>query len=287
MAAPDIKPTLPPKPVEGDGPASRQSWWHRNDLAIVCFGLFLVFLAGRASPAGTSTTRSNEDHGQETVGYLTLPHHRPLLRGHVRELGERVPPDGAPSCSSPYSSSNGAPPSPSEPRTSTRTPEAHRRRPRRPVAGAPRRCLAQALRAQPVPRLRSLLFLAVDPRPRPRRRPRSTARTQSHGEPQASVVEFVDVVSEFWFESFQNWQSEFLAVGVDRRPDRLPAPEGLARSRSPSTRPTRRDRPGSRADWPRWSMRERRSWVGSLDLVEPGLRWARSTSLAHRSIALR
>jgi hypothetical protein len=33
-----------------------------------------------------------------------------------------------------------------------------------------------------------------------------------HGEPRVSVVEFVRT-SEFWFQSFQNWQSEFLAVG--------------------------------------------------------------------------
>jgi hypothetical protein len=33
-----------------------------------------------------------------------------------------------------------------------------------------------------------------------------------HGEQQVSVVEFVRT-SEFWFQSFQNWQSEFLAVG--------------------------------------------------------------------------
>jgi hypothetical protein len=33
-----------------------------------------------------------------------------------------------------------------------------------------------------------------------------------HHEQQVSVVEFVRS-SEFWFQSFQNWQSEFLAVG--------------------------------------------------------------------------
>jgi hypothetical protein len=35
---------------------------------------------------------------------------------------------------------------------------------------------------------------------------------QAHGEPAASVAEFV-ASSDFWFQSFQNWQSEFLAVG--------------------------------------------------------------------------
>ncbi|WP_164200348.1 DUF6766 family protein [[Micrococcus luteus] ATCC 49442] len=35
----------------------------------------------------------------------------------------------------------------------------------------------------------------------------------AHGEPSVSVLEFVGT-SQFWFESFQNWQSEFLAVAV-------------------------------------------------------------------------
>ncbi len=35
---------------------------------------------------------------------------------------------------------------------------------------------------------------------------------QAHGQPETSVVEYVSS-SQFWFESFQNWQSEFLAVG--------------------------------------------------------------------------
>ncbi len=34
----------------------------------------------------------------------------------------------------------------------------------------------------------------------------------SHGESRVSAVEYVQT-SRFWFESFQNWQSEFLAVG--------------------------------------------------------------------------
>jgi hypothetical protein len=34
-----------------------------------------------------------------------------------------------------------------------------------------------------------------------------------HGEPTASVFQFV-TTSEFWYQSFQNWQSEFLSVGT-------------------------------------------------------------------------
>src|SRR5687768_11252851 len=39
------------------------------------------------------------------------------------------------------------------------------------------------------------------------------AEQKSHGEPPGSVASYV-TSSQFWFESFQNWQSEFLAVGT-------------------------------------------------------------------------
>jgi hypothetical protein len=35
----------------------------------------------------------------------------------------------------------------------------------------------------------------------------------AHGEPAVSVLRFV-TTSQFWFQSFQNWQSEFLVVGA-------------------------------------------------------------------------
>jgi succinate dehydrogenase hydrophobic anchor subunit len=39
-----------------------------------------------------------------------------------------------------------------------------------------------------------------------------SAEQEAHGESRVSAVEYVQR-SRFWFESFQNWQSEFLAVG--------------------------------------------------------------------------
>jgi hypothetical protein len=39
-----------------------------------------------------------------------------------------------------------------------------------------------------------------------------SSEQEAHGEPRVSAVEYVQR-SRFWFESFQNWQSEFLAVG--------------------------------------------------------------------------
>jgi hypothetical protein len=39
----------------------------------------------------------------------------------------------------------------------------------------------------------------------------SNQEHSEHGEPPASLGEFL-TDAEFWFQSFQNWQSEFLAV---------------------------------------------------------------------------
>ena len=36
---------------------------------------------------------------------------------------------------------------------------------------------------------------------------------EAHGAPQVSTVQYM-VTSRFWFESFQNWQSEFLSIGA-------------------------------------------------------------------------
>ncbi|MGP4030808.1 DUF6766 family protein [Pseudarthrobacter sp. 1C304] len=40
-----------------------------------------------------------------------------------------------------------------------------------------------------------------------------SSEQQSHGQPPVTVLEYL-ATSRFWFESFQNWQSEFLAVAV-------------------------------------------------------------------------
>jgi hypothetical protein len=40
-----------------------------------------------------------------------------------------------------------------------------------------------------------------------------SAEQAAHGEPGVSVLGYL-LRSQFWFESFQNWQSEFLAVGT-------------------------------------------------------------------------
>ena len=54
------------------------------------------------------------------------------------------------------------------------------------------------------------------------------AELHEHGQPTLSLWGYVSS-SQFWFESFQNWQSEFLAVFAIVVLTDLPPPAGLAR----------------------------------------------------------
>jgi hypothetical protein len=40
----------------------------------------------------------------------------------------------------------------------------------------------------------------------------NNSEQREHGDPAISTIQYV-TGAQFWFESFQNWQSEFLAVG--------------------------------------------------------------------------
>ena len=59
----------------------------------------------------------------------------------------------------------------------------------------------------------AFLFVALLRAPRGRRRARRKRGAARHGERPVGRLEYVGT-AQFWFESFQNWQSEFLAVGA-------------------------------------------------------------------------
>jgi hypothetical protein len=63
-----------------DHTTSRQSWWRRHALVLVCLGLFFTFLAAQSVTGWHVYNSGNEDHGQETVTYLTY-----LTTGHFVE----------------------------------------------------------------------------------------------------------------------------------------------------------------------------------------------------------
>ena len=61
-----------------------------------------------------------------------------------------------------------------------------------------------------------------------------SAEQLAHGEAAVSTWQYV-MTSQFWFESFQNWQSEFLAVASSWERRSICANAGRrSRSRSPS-----------------------------------------------------
>lgn len=59
----------------------------------------------------------------------------------------------------------------------------------------------------------ALLFLASFVLHAVAGRPEFSAEREAHGEPAATLMDYA-TSSTFWFESFQNWQSEFMSVGV-------------------------------------------------------------------------
>ena len=71
---------------------------------------------------------------------------------------------------------------------------------------------------------------------------------------QQAPVSWLDYLGrpDFWEKTLQNWQSEFLAVGVDGDPRRLPAPARLARVKA-RRGPTRGTGPSVEGSFPQRS----------------------------------
>ena len=155
-------------------PRLRSTFWRRNALGLSCFVIFGVLVVALILTGQRAFNADQVDHGQATVslgGYLHQGH---FWEAHLRELGERVPPDGAPtSCSRSSSSSRARPsrrtPTSTRPSTTTRaTPTSASRCRGRSGAAASRSCSTRTRCCIAF----VVLFVALVRRPRPRRRRR-------------------------------------------------------------------------------------------------------------------
>ncbi len=101
-----------------------------------------------------------------------------------------------------------------EPAPQDEDPRTHApRRPRRALARAARRLGARGVRELALPALRRALRRRVRAPPPGRRRRLQRRSGGSHGLPAVTPAEYL-ATTQFWFESLQNWQSEFLVVAV-------------------------------------------------------------------------
>jgi hypothetical protein len=186
---------------------------HDNGLSLTCFALFLVFLLGHSLAGHRTFNAEQETHGEPTVGYGEY-----LTDGHFFEsVFENWESEflqmGAFIVLTVFLVQKGS---------------AESKRPdeRNDVDEDPRSKAQRADAPWPVRRgglwlklyeksllvVFALLFLGSILGHALGGVSESNTERQAHGEPAVSFAGYVRS-SQFWFESFQNWQSEFLAVG--------------------------------------------------------------------------
>ena len=190
-------------------------WVRDRSLTLVLMAMFLLSLVGQLVSGLDEYQRHAEEARSVSGCDVGLCHDGPPLGGDGRELGERVPADGdvrpaddvpraeglagiaaASTCEELVDAIRGT--SPIDPRA---------------VAGATRRLGAAAVRELARPRVRAAVPGVVGG-PRGRAGLRDYADDQvPHGQPAADVPEYM-ASPRFWFESFQNWQSEFLSLAA-------------------------------------------------------------------------
>ena len=192
---------------------TKSSWAQRNALAIACFTIFLVFLVAQSLTGWRTYNAENTEHGEGSVAYLEY-----LTTGHFYEsVFENWESEflqmGAFVLLTAFLVQRGSAESKQEDRDPRdEDPRAHRHDPDAPWpvrrGGVWLRLYENSLLiAFVVLFLGSIIGHAI-----------AGARAfseeqQAHGAAGMSTLHYI-TTSQFWFESFQNWQSEFLAVGA-------------------------------------------------------------------------
>ena len=181
-----------------------------NGLSVVLFGLFLVFLAGQ-SIAGLRVRNDDAlSHGGRPIGYL-----RYLGSGHfVEAVFENWESEFLQMAAFVVLTIGLKQKGSSESKPLREGPEPRKPRPK---PGSPwpvrRGGWIEKVYASSLTIALALLFLVSFGLHVLGGAAEANGERAEHGEPPIGRLEYVGT-SRFWFESFQNWQSEFLAVGV-------------------------------------------------------------------------
>jgi hypothetical protein len=185
-----------------------------NSLSIVMFGLFLLFLAGQSAAGWMEYNQTARDHGEQVLRYLPY-----LLSGHfweaVFENWESeflqmaayvvltsclVQKGSAESKKLPEEGENPQDEDPAQDRTNPDAPGPVKR------GGWALRLYEQSLG------IALALFFLLSFAGHALAGAREYSQEQvAHGEPAVTVMQYLGT-ARFWFQSLQNWQSEFLAV---------------------------------------------------------------------------
>jgi hypothetical protein len=185
-----------------------RNWWRRNALVLVCLGFFLVFLGAQSATGWHVYNSGNEDHGQETVGYVTYLSTGHFVEGTMENWESEFLQMAAFVVLTVFLVEKGS--AESKASSADEDLEAHRDDPDAPWpvrrGGAWLKLYENSLFLA----FLVLFLLSIAGHALGGAREYSEEQ-ESHGHPPVSTAEFV-ATSDFWYQSFQNWQSEFLAV---------------------------------------------------------------------------
>jgi hypothetical protein len=197
-----------------DTPGGLKKLCRENGLSLVLFGLFVLFLVGQSLFGWAEHNATSREHGEKVIGYLPY-----LLTGHFWEavfenweseflqMGAFVvltslfyQKGSAESKKLPEEGENPQDEDPQRKREDADAPGPVRRG--GPMLRLYERSLCSTL----------FLFFALSFAGHAVAGAREYSQDQTaHGEPGVTALQYLGT-SRFWFESMQNWQSEFLAV---------------------------------------------------------------------------
>jgi hypothetical protein len=208
-----VHPKFAPRPArskddQDDRPP--RSWWRRNALVLACLACFLVFWGAQSVTGWHVYNSGNEEHGQEAVGYVTYLSTGHFVEGTMENWESELLQMAAFVLLTVFLIEKGS--AESKKSSADEDIASHRDDPDAPWPvrrGGPwlkfyENSLFLAFLA--------LFVLSIAGHALGGAREYSEDQ-ERHGGPAVTTVEFVET-SDFWYQSFQNWQSEFLAVAA-------------------------------------------------------------------------
>jgi hypothetical protein len=191
-------------------------WWKDNSLSLVLFGLFLLSFAGQALAGWRHYNQEQQDHHQPTValtGYLVSGD---FLEATFENWESEFLQMAAFLLLSAFLIQRGSAESKS-PEEQDKEARQEQRAMKRPPPDAPwpvhRGGLALKVYNHSLSLALTALFLVSFALHAVAGRVRYNEEAREHGARTLSLMGYASS-STFWFESFQNWQSEFMSVGA-------------------------------------------------------------------------
>lgn len=197
----------------------RKRWLRDNGLSLVMFGLFLLFLVGQALSGWRRYNQEQQDHGQPAVALIAYLGSGDFLEATFENWESEFFQMAAFLVLSAFLVQRGSAESkpPSEQEQEDEEEEAEERKLKRPPASAPwpvhRGGLALALYSRSLSLALFGLFLMSFALHAVTGQVKHNEEARQHGGELLTVGGYL-ASSTFWFEAFQNWQSEFLSVAA-------------------------------------------------------------------------